>query len=76
MQTHDAERQAQRWRNQMSVTKSAHSGAMVRRSLAWVDRQAGRDAFALEGRRRGYHLEKTADQFIVACHNGPNRTLF
>lgn len=64
------------WIAQLFSSKSARKGAVVRRSVAWVHREVGRDAFVSEVQRRGYHLIETADQFIVVCHNGPIRILF
>ncbi len=64
------------WIKQMFDTKAARKGAVVRRSQAWVDREVGRDRFTSEIRRRGHHLIKTADQYIVVCHNGPIQLLF
>ena len=64
------------WLAQLFSTKAARKGAVVRRSLAWVDREIGRDRFVYEVRRRGSHLVETADQFLVVCHNGPIRILF
>ncbi len=64
------------WIAQLFSAKAARKGAVVRRSLAWVDREVGRDRFVSEVQRRGYHLIETADQYIVVCHNGPIRILF
>ena len=64
------------WIAQMFSTRAAQKGAVVRRSIAWVDREVGRDHFKAEVRRRGFHLIQTADQFIVVCHNGPIQILF
>ena len=64
------------WIAQMFSTKAARRGAVVRRSVAWVDREVGRDRFIAEIRRRGFHLVRTADQFIVICHGGPIDILF
>ena len=60
----------------MFSTKSAMRGAVVRRSIAWVEREVGHDRFQKEIRRRGYHLIRTANQYIVICHNGPIDILF
>ncbi|WP_246139385.1 N-(5'-phosphoribosyl)anthranilate isomerase [Falsiphaeobacter marinintestinus] len=60
----------------MFATQAAQRGAVVRRSLTWVDREVGHDCFQAEVRRRGFHLIQTADQYIVVCHNGPIRILF
>ena len=64
------------WIDQIFSTKAARRGAVVRRSVAWVEREVGRDQFIAEIRRRGYHLIRTSDQFIVICHNGPIDILF
>ncbi|SLN64366.1 hypothetical protein ROG8370_02975 [Roseovarius gaetbuli] len=64
------------WIAQLFSAKSARKGAVVRRSLAWVDREVGRDRFMQEVKCRGFHLIQTADQFVVVCHSGPIRILF
>lgn len=64
------------WVDQLFSSKAARRGAVVRRSLAWVDREVGRDRFVWEVRRRNYHLIQTADQFIVICNSGPVEMLF
>lgn len=65
-----------KWIAQMFATKSARRGSVVRRSIGWVDREVGRDAFLKEMKQRNFHVIKTADQFIVVCHNGPIQILF
>lgn len=64
------------WLDQIFFTKSARRGAVVRRSVTWVDREIGRDRFLSEIRRRNFHLIRTADQFIIICHGGPIKILF
>ena len=64
------------WIEQMFATRAARRGAVVRRSMSWVDREVGRDRFLAEMRRRGCHVIQTADQFLVICHDGPIRLLF
>lgn len=64
------------WIDQIFSAQAARKGGVVRRSLAWVDREVGRDRFMQEVRHRGFHLIETADQFVVVCHNGPIRILF
>jgi hypothetical protein len=51
-------------------------GGVVRRSIAWVDREVGRDRFVDEVRRRGFHLLQTANQFIVVCNRDPVTLVF
>lgn len=64
------------WVDQVFSSKSARRGAVVRRSIAWVDREIGQQRFQDEVRARGYRLIRTADQFIVICHRGPIEILF
>jgi hypothetical protein len=54
----------------------AAKGGVVRRSIAWVDREVGRDRFVDEVRRRGFHLLQTANQFIVVCNRDPVTLVF
>ena len=54
----------------------AANGGVVRRSIAWVDREVGRDRFIGEVRRRGFHLLTTSNQFIVVCNTGPVTLMF
>ncbi len=64
------------WLDQLFSTKSAQRGAVVRRSTSWVEREVGHETFQQEIRRRGYHLIRTANQYIVICHSGPIDILF
>lgn len=58
------------WIDQIFASKAAQRGGVVRRSIAWVDREVGRDRFMSEVRHRGFRLIRTEDQFIVICHRG------
>jgi hypothetical protein len=51
-------------------------GGVVRRSIAWIDREVGRDRFIAEVQRRGFHLLRTSDQFIVVCNRYPVTLVF
>ena len=64
------------WLDQMFAAKAAQSGGVVRRSQVWVDREVGRARFVRAVQMRGFHLIRTADQFIVVCHNGPIEMMF
>ena len=66
---------AERWLRQIFSAHAAQGG-VVRRSVAWVDREVGRDRFIAEVRRRGFHLISSGNQFIVVCHSGPVGILF
>ncbi len=54
----------------------AAKGGVVRRSIAWVDREVGRDRFFAEVRQRGFHLLASSNQFIVICNRDPVTMLF
>jgi hypothetical protein len=64
------------WLSQMFSSKAAQKGAVIRRSIHWVEREVGQERFFDEVERRGYHLIRTADQFVVICHDGPVHILF
>lgn len=49
---------------------------MERRSIAWVEREVGRERFMTEVRRRGFHLLASRTQFIVVGHRDPVHLLF
>lgn len=63
------------WIAQIFSARSA-KGGVVRRSIAWVDREIGRDRFMTEVRKRGFHLVASSNQFIVVCNHEPVRVLF
>lgn len=62
------------WLSQIFAAKSA-KGGVVRRSIAWVDHEIGRDRFIDEVRRRGFRLIASRSQFIVICNRDPLRIL-
>lgn len=66
---------ADQWIAQIFSAKSAQGG-VVRRSIAWVDREVGRDRFMTEVRARGFHLLASRNQFIVVCNRDPINILF
>ena len=76
MQVRTRETSPEYWLNQMFAAKAAQRGGVVRRSFAWVDREVGRKRFEAEVRRRNFHLIRTANQYVVICHDGPIRILF
>jgi hypothetical protein len=53
----------------------AAKGGVVRRSIAWIDREVGRERFFDEVRRRGFHLLASSSQFIVVCNRDPIQVL-
>ncbi|MES2969942.1 MAG: N-(5'-phosphoribosyl)anthranilate isomerase [Pseudomonadota bacterium] len=58
------------WIDQIFAAKAVARG-VIRRNIAWVDAEVGRDRFVSEVRKRGYHLVQTGQQFVVICHTGP-----
>ncbi len=64
------------WLDQIFRAKSASNGGVIRRRIADVDREVGRDLFELEVRRRGFHLLVSDGHFINICNNGPIGFLF
>jgi hypothetical protein len=63
------------WIRQIFSAQSA-KGGVVRRSIAWIDREIGRERFFDEVRRRGFHLLASSNQFIVICNRDPVHVLF
>ncbi len=52
-------------------TRSARTGAVVRRKVEDVERIVGRPIFLAEVRRRGFHAYENAGQFIIVCNRDP-----
>jgi hypothetical protein len=61
---------AQAWIDRIFSAKVAASGGVVRRSVASVDREIGRQLFEDEVRRRRFHLLQCGGQYIVICNSG------
>ncbi|WP_225029230.1 N-(5'-phosphoribosyl)anthranilate isomerase [Xinfangfangia pollutisoli] len=70
-----AHRDPDAWIAQIFSARAA-AGGVVRRSIAWVDHEIGRERFCDEVRRRGFHLLVTRNQFIVVCNRDPVQMLF
>ena len=62
---------AEVWLFQLFSSRSACDGGVVRRSVRDVERIVGRDAFAHELRRRGYHAIENSGQFVIFCNTEP-----
>ena len=56
-------------------SKSARTGAVIRRKSRDIDRLIGRDVFLREVRRRGYHAVENAGQIVIFCNAEPVRPL-
>ena len=58
------------WLAHIFDAKAVGKGGVVRRAIRDVEREAGREAFVAEVRRRKYHLVECGGQFIVICNPG------
>lgn len=63
------------WNEQIFSARAAQGG-LLRRSVARVDREIGRDRFFSEMRARGFHLLAAGNQFVVICESRPVQILF
>lgn len=66
---------AEAWIAQM-LTARAAMDRVVRRAIAGVDHEIGRDRLVAELRRRGFHLLATRNPFFVVCNSDPAEILF
>lgn len=60
----------------MFSAKAAKSGGVIRRNIAWIEREVGRELFEDEVRRRGYHLIEAGNQLVVICNRQDLRLIF
>ncbi|MEE9427436.1 MAG: N-(5'-phosphoribosyl)anthranilate isomerase [Paracoccaceae bacterium] len=58
------------WIEQIFSARSAKTGGVVRRSLAWVEREIGREYFETAVRDRGFHMIECGGQLVVICNAG------
>lgn len=61
------------WLAKVFSAQAVARGAVVRRAVAWVEHEIGRERFVAEVRQRGFHLFEAGGQFIVICNRGPVR---
>lgn len=66
---------AEDWIAQVFSARAVFAGGVLRRSVAWVEHEIGRDRFVSEVRQRGFHLLECGGQFVVVCNNGPIRMI-
>ena len=64
------------WIDQIFSARAATTGGVIRRNVDWVEREIGRDRFYLEVRRRGFHLMRTGNQYVILCAKDPVQFLF
>ena len=58
------------WLDQMFSAKAVQSGGVIRRSVATVEREIGRELLLEEVERRGFHLIECGGQMVVICNGG------
>ena len=63
------------WIDQVFRAKAARRGSVVRRSVRWVEREIGREAFVAAARARGYHMIGCGGQYVVICNGGGVRVI-
>jgi hypothetical protein len=63
------------WIAQLFGTRTAREGGVVRRSVAWVEREVGHDRFIAEVRHRGFRLIRAGGQYVVICTPEPVQVL-
>lgn len=60
---------------QMFAAKAVEKGSVIRRSIASVEREIGREALEEEVKRRGFHLLECGGQYLVVCNRGTMRVI-
>lgn len=63
------------WIQQIFSAKAVVKGGVVRRSVATVEREIGRERFLDEVEMRGFHVIECGGQFVVICNSGAIRLL-
>lgn len=61
----------QDWLRQVFASKTAASGGIVRRAVRDVEREVGSAALELEVRKRGFHLLRCGEHYIIICNSDP-----
>ncbi len=61
------------WINQIFTSQQARNDGVVRRSRADTLQYASFAALRLEVRRRGFHMIRTGEQYVIFCHTGELR---
>lgn len=64
------------WIAEIFAAKTATKGGVVRRNVDWVRREVGEERFFLEVRRRGFHLMRAGNHYLVICSPDPVQILF
>lgn len=59
------------WLEQVFAARAAREGGVIRRQIADVHREVGREALELEVRRRGFHLLRSERHYLIVCSAAP-----
>ena len=65
----------QDWLDQIFRARAATEGGVLRRRIADVEREVGRERLELEVRRRGFHMIECGRHFVIICHPAPLRII-
>ena len=64
------ENDADGWVEVIFGSKAARSGGVVRRNAVWVAREVGEVRLVEEVRRRGFHMIRNGNQYVILCNAG------
>lgn len=67
--------QSEKWLRALFSAKAVGRGGVVYRAVRDVERYAGRDAFTVEVRKRGFTLVQNGDQFVIFCNRDAVRLI-
>lgn len=59
-----------KWIDQIFKAKAVKRGGIVRRKVANVKKYATFKALKLEVKRRGFHMLRSGEQYLIFCHKG------
>ncbi|WP_254695871.1 N-(5'-phosphoribosyl)anthranilate isomerase [Palleronia sp. THAF1] len=72
---HNFTRTSAHWLDRIFSAKAVAKGAIVRRSVGWVEKEIGRDRLIAEVKRRRFHMVESGGQFVIFCHRGLMRVV-
>jgi len=64
-----------KWIRQIFAAKAARSGGIVRRKVYSVKKYASQKALRDEVKRRGFHMLRIEDQYLISCNKGYFRVI-
>jgi hypothetical protein len=66
---------SQKWIGQIFSAKQAKRGGIVRRKVTSVKKYATVKDLKAEVKRRGFHMLRSGDQYLIFCHKGAFRVI-